>query len=139
MKKEKKQFCFKINSFYEAKKTIKICIKHKIVPVIYISYYMIDGFGVNWLIEFKNLLHKQYNKNDFKFLVSCKQNYGLFISLANLKIHFLNVNGNKNTLLRLEQIAKKNKISINPKFDILKLKKIKNIEKKLLKLQNYNE
>ena len=134
MKKEKKKFSFKINSFYEAKEIIGVCIKHKIVPVIYISYYMIDGFGVNWLIEFKNLLHKQYNKNNFKFLVSCKENYGLFISLVNLKINFLNINGNKKTLLRLEQIAKKNKISINPKFDILKLSKIKNIEKKIIKI-----
>ena len=96
---------------------------------------MINGLGINWLIEFKNLLQKKYNKNNFKFFINCKENYGLYISLINLKINFLNVNGDKKTLLRLEQIAKKNKISINPKFNILKLSKIKNIEKKLLKLQ----
>jgi len=89
------------------------------------------GFGPDWIVEFRNLLLKNFNKNKFKFFIDCKKNYGLFLNLVQQKIDFLKVEGDKNTLIRLAQIAQKNKISINPKFDIIDLTKIKNIELKI--------
>ena len=75
----------------------------------------------------------KFNKNKFKLFANCKKNYGLFFNLVNEKINFLKVEGDKQTLLKLNQIAKKNKITINPKFDIIDLSNIKNIEKKINK------
>ena len=73
-------------------------------------------------------------KNTFKLFVDCRINYGLFINLVHNKIDYLKVSGNKETLLRLTQIAEKNKISINPQITVIDITKIKNIEAKINKL-----
>ena len=134
MKSNKIYFCFKVNTVYQALKITSICKNNKIVPIFFIQFYIINGFGPNWIIEFQNLLLKKFSKNTFKLFVDCRINYGLFIYLVRNKIDYLKVNGDKDTLLRLTQIANKKKISINPKITIIDLTKIKNIESKINKL-----
>ena len=134
MKSNKVYFCFKVNTVYQACKIILICQNNKIIPIFFIQFYIINGFGPDWIIEFRNLLLKKFKKNSFKLFVDCKRNYGLFIYLVSHKIDYLKVNGDKNILFRLKQIANKNKISINPKIAILDTTKIKNMELKIVKL-----
>ena len=134
MKLNKKYFCFKINTIHQALKILFICKNNKIVPIFFIQFYIINGFGPNWIIEFRNLLLKKFSKNTFKLFVDCRINYGLFINLVHNKIDYLKVSGNKETLLRLTQIAKKNKISINPQITVIDITKIINIEAKINKL-----
>jgi hypothetical protein len=62
--------------------------------------------------------------------VDCKKNYGLFINLVEQKIDYLKVDAKKETYKKLNQIAKKNKVLINPKFSVLDFSKIKNIDLK---------
>ena len=81
---------------------------------MYIKFYLINGFGIDWINGFNNLLLKNYNNNDYKLFIECKKNYGLFISLVKLKIKYLFVNGNNGILLRLNQIAKIN--NVNAKY-----------------------
>ena len=131
MKSNKIHFCFNINILHQALEILPVCQIKKITPIFFIKFYLINGFGPDWVIEFRNLLLKNFNKNKFKFYIDCKKNYGLFFNLVQQKIDFLKVEGDKNTLIRLGQIAQKNKISINPKFDIIDLTKIKNIELKI--------
>ena len=133
MKLNKIYYCFNIKNIHQAKQTILICKSNKIIPIFFIKFYLINGFGPDYIIEFQNLLLKKYNKNNFKILVDCKKNYGLFIYLAKQKIDFLRVKGDKLTLHKLGQIAKKNKISINPKIGIIDLTKVKNIKNKIEK------
>ena len=95
---------------------------------------MINGFGSDWLKEFKILLEKRFSKKTFKMHVDCKKNYGLFINLVEQKIDYLKVDAKKETLKRLNQIAKKNKVSLNPEFSVLDLSKIKNIDIKINKI-----
>ena len=95
---------------------------------------MINGFGSDWLKEFNILLEKRFSKKTFKMYVDCKKNYGLFINLVEQKIDYLKVDAKKETLKRLNQIAKKNKVSLNPKFSILDLTKIKKIDVKIDKI-----
>ena len=133
MKSNKRYFIFKINTIHQALKIISICKNNRIVPIFFIQFYIINGFGPDWIIEFRNLLLKKFNKNTFKILADCKKNYGLFINLVHHKINYLKVNGDKNTLLRLSQIAQKNKISINPKTTVIDITNIKNIESKIYK------
>ena len=133
MKSNKVYFCFKVNTVNQACKIISICQNNKIIPIFFIQFYIINGFGSDWIIEFQNLLLKKFNKNSFKLFVDCKKNYGLFINLVDQKIDYLKVNGDNNILFRLKQIAQKNKISINPKIAILDTTKIKNIELKIIK------
>ena len=133
MKSNKVYFCFKVNTVYQACKIISICKNNKIIPIFFIQFYIINGFGPDWIIEFRNLLLKKFKKSSFKLYVDCKKNYGLFINLVGQKIDYLKVSGDNNILFRLKQIAQKNKISINPKIAILDTTKIKNIELKIIK------
>ena len=133
MKSNNKYYCFKINTIHQALKILPICQDNKIIPVVFIQFYIINGFGPNWIIEFRNLLLKKFSKNTFKLFVDCRINYGLFINLVHNKIDYLKVSGDKDTLLRLTQIAKKNKISINPQITVIDITKIKNIETKIKK------
>ena len=133
MKSNKVYFCFKVNTVHQACKIISICQNNKVIPIFFIQFYIINGFGPDWIIEFRNLLLKKFKKSSFKLYVDCKKNYGLFINLVGQKIDYLKVSGDNNILFRLKQIAQKNKISINPKIAILDTTKIKNIELKIIK------
>ena len=133
MNSNKIDFCFKVNTVHQAIKTTYICNNNKIVPIFFIQFYIINGFGPNWIIEFRNLLLQKFSKNTFKLFVDCRINFGLFINLAQHKINYLKVNGDRNTLIRLSQIAKKNKISINPQITVIDITNIKNIESKIYK------
>ena len=134
MKSNKRYFSFKVNTIQQALKIMSICKNNNIVPIFFIQFYIINGFGPDWIIEFRNLLLKNFSKNTFKIFADCKKNYGLFINLVHHKINYLKVNGDNNTLIRLSQIAKKNKISINPQITVIDITKIKNIEAKINKL-----
>ena len=130
-----KQYFFSINSFYQATEVITNCKKYNIIPILHIKYFIVIKFGINWIIELKSLLIKNFN-NDFKLLVDVKKNYGLFISLVENKIEYLNVEADKKTLIRLKQIARTNKVLINPNCSIVELNKIKNITLKIKKTIN---
>ena len=92
---------------------------------------MINGLGTDWVKELNNLLEQKFSRKKFKVFVDCKKNYGLFINLVEQKIDYLKVDAEKETFKRLNQIAKKNKVSLNPKFNVLDFSKIKNIDLKM--------
>jgi len=131
VKLKNKYLFFNVNNIHQATETILICRKNKILPIFCIKYYLIYGFGPDWIKEFRNLLHKRFNKKDFKILIDCKNNYGLFINLIQQKIDFLQIRADLKTLFRLRNIAKKNKVTVNPKISIINLSNIKNIELKI--------
>ena len=133
MKSNKTYFCFNVNNIHQALETTRICKNHNIIPIFFIKFYLIDGFGPDWITEFRNLLLKKFNKKDYKILVDCKKNYGLFINLVQQKIDFLQVNADSKTLTRLKNIAKKNKVTVNAKISIIDLSDIKDIKSKIQK------
>ena len=134
MKLKKNYLFFNINNIHQAIEVISICKTKKIQAVVCIKFFLIDGFGPDWIIEFRNLLLKKFNKRDFKILVDCSKNYGLFINLVQQKIDFLQINVDSKTLFRLKNIAKKNKVTVNHKISIINLANIKNIKLKIQKI-----
>ena len=94
---------------------------------------MINGFGPDLIKEFNNLLEQKFSKKKFKLFVDCKKNYGLFINLVEQKIDYLKVDAEKETFKRLNQIAKNNMVSLNPRINVLDFSKIKNIDLKINK------
>jgi len=128
--------CFTVNSYNQAVEIITISKKNKIIPILFIKYYLINGLGIDWLRELINILLDKFKSKDFKTYVDAKKNYGLFISLVEQRINFISVQANQETLKRLKQIAKLNKVLINPTFSVVNLSKSKNIDVKLKKLFN---
>ena len=129
-------YCFNINSFNQAVEVIQISKKKKIVPILFFKYYLINGFGTDWLNELKDLLLEKFQTKDFKIFVETKKNYALFINLVQNEMNYLSVDADKETMKRLNQIANLNKVVINPPFSVVDLSKSKNIILKLKKLYN---
>ena len=127
---QSKKIFFSINSYEQAIELIKIT-KKRIIPIIYIKYFIINGLGTNWIRELIFLLKAKFSKKDFRICVDCKNNYALFIELAEQGIDYLRVDANSETLNKLNQIAKKNKVLLNPKVSIVDLSNIKNLKKKI--------
>ncbi len=90
--------------------------------------------GKEWLIELNNLLQESKVKKNYKFFVDCKKNYGLLIDLIELKIDFLKTQADNNTLKRLNQIAIKNKVLLNPSFSVVDLSRINNVDRKIVNI-----
>ena len=134
MKLKKNYLFFNVNNIHQAIETISICKTNSILPIVCIKFFLVDGFGPDWIIEFRNLLLEKFDKRDFKTLVDCRKNYGLFIYLVQKKIDFLQVNADPDTLSRLKNIANKNIVTVNPKISIINLANIKNIESKIQKI-----
>jgi len=131
---ELKNCCFAFNSYHQAFEILTTLKKKKIFFVFYIKYYLISGLGIDWIVELKNMLQDDFKSKDFKMYVEVKKNYGLFISLVEKKINFIKLNANEETLKKLKEIGKLNKVLINPSFSIVDLSKTKNINKKLTKI-----
>ena len=134
MKFNKNYLFVSINNIHQAFKILFLCEKKNYLPIFCIKFHLINGLGPEWIKEFKNLLLERFKSNNFKILIDCKNNYGLFINLVNQKIDFLQVKANSNTLSRLKNIAKKNKVTVNPKISIVNLENIKNIKSKIQKI-----
>jgi len=85
------------------------------------------------LQELQRLLLTRFTSKNYKIYVDSKKNYGLFIDLVENQVSYIKVNANNETLKRLKQIAKLNKVLINPKFSIVDLSKTKNLQLKIEK------
>tara|TARA_B110000438_G_C15794076_1_gene642066 strand:+ start:883 stop:1290 length:408 start_codon:yes stop_codon:yes gene_type:complete len=131
---KKPKYCFAINSYNQALEIIEVCIKEKIIPILYIKYFLINGYGVDWLVQLNVLILKKYKSKDFSIFVDTKDNYGLFISLVEKKIKYLKTSTDNKTITRLKQIGKINKVLINPNFSIIDLSNIKKISIKIKKI-----
>ena len=71
---------------------------------------MINRLGRDWLVEFNNSIKENKIKNKYKLFIDCKKNQGLLIDLLELEVEYLKTEADKNTLKRLNQIARKNKV-----------------------------
>ena len=133
-----KKNCFTINSYHQAVEIILISKKNNVTPILLIKYYLINGLGISWFSELKFMLENKFRTKDFKIFVEVKKNYGLFISLVEEKINYIAVKGSEETIQRLTQIAKLNKVVINPSFSIVDTAGSKNLKLKLKNIYNKN-
>lgn len=127
-------YCLKINTYYQALEILKFYKASKKIPILYFDYNIVNKLSPVWLFEMIYLLINDFGKNKFQTCVNVNKNYGLFINLIEKKINFLEVNANKEIMIKLKGIAKVNKVLINPNFSVLDLTKTKNIKKKLIKI-----
>ena len=118
--------CYSINTYEQFEQLIKYKSNKKKILIILIKNYIVSGFGINWLNTFIRLIKKKYSQYNIKFYVDAGNDHGLSILILKENIDYLKLRSNKIILDKLKQIAKKNKVLLNPNFTIVNLSKIKN-------------
>ena len=121
-----KKKCFSINTYFQFQKLIELKTNKKTILIIYIKEYLINGFGVSWLKTFIELIKKNYSQFNIKFYIDAGEDYGLSLLILRENIDYLKLKSNKVILKKINQVAKKNKVLLNPKFNIVEVSKIKN-------------
>ena len=124
-----KRRCYSINTFLQFEKLVKQKKNKRKILVIFIKKYLVAGFGVDWLNTLIKLINTNYKDYNIKFYVDAGSDYGLSILILKENIDYLKLRSNEIILKKINQIAKKNKVLLNPNFNVLELSKIKNYEK----------
>ena len=130
----KKLFAFTINTLEEAESVILGSKNYKIKPVLHFKKYFLLGFGPEFILTFRDMLISKFGKSNFKLFVDCGFNQSLAIRMANEKINFLKLKNNSLILSKINNIANKNRVLLNPAFNIVDCRNRKNINLKLKKM-----
>ena len=118
-----KRKSFSINSYSQFEKFINNKRSSKETIVIFIKSYLVQGFGIDWVNSLIQIIKKNYKKYNIKFYVDCGNDHGLCIQIMNKNIDYLKLKSSKTILSKVKQIAKKNKVVLNPNFDVVEKKK----------------
>ena len=130
----KKLFAFTINTLDEAKSIILGCKTYKTKPILHFKKYLLLGFGTEFILTFREMLISKFGKSSFKIFVDCGFDQSLAIKMANKKINYLKLKNNSIILSKISNIAYKNRVLLNPSFNIVDCRNRKNINLKLRKL-----
>ena len=130
----KKLFAFTINTLEEAESVILGSKAYKIKPVLHFKKYFLLGFGAEFILIYREILTSKFGKSNFKLFVDCGFNQSLAIKMANKKINFLKLKNNPVILSKINNIAQKNRVLLNPPFNIVDCRNRKNINLKLKKI-----
>jgi len=126
-----KKVCFAVSTLIQIESLIEFRKSKFKTSIILIKYFLIKGFGIEWLRSLINYINNKYKTHNIKFFVDSGYDQGLGILLIHQNIHYIKLKNNKIILNKINQIAKKNKVLLNPTFDVVDLTKDKNIQKKL--------
>ena len=124
-----KKNCFSINTYFQLEELIKLKVNKRKILVIFIKNYLVKGFGIDWVKTVIRLVKQNYSEQNIKFFVDAGNDYGLSIMILRQNIDYLKLRSNKIILNKINQIAKKNNVLLNPAFNIVDLSKIKNFKK----------
>ena len=130
----KKIFAFTINTLEEAESVILGSKTYSIKPTLYFKKYFILGFGAEFILTFRKMLISKFGQSNFKLFVDCGSDQSLAIKMANEKIDYLKLKSNAIILSKIKSIAFKNRVLLNPSFNIVDCRNIKNINLKIKKI-----
>ena len=130
----KKILAFTINTLEEAGSVILGSKTYSIKPTLYFKKYFILGFGAEFILTFRKMLISKFGQSNFKLFVDCGSDQSLAIKMANEKIDHLKLKSNSIILSKIKNIAFKNRVLLNPSFNIVDCRNRKNINLKLRKL-----
>ena len=131
---KKKLIAFTINTLEQAENIIFKSKDYKIIPILHFKKYFLIGFGFDFILTFQNMLISKFGKSSFKLYVDCGFDQSLAIAMATKRIDYLKLKANSNVLLKIENNNKKNRVLLNPSFNIVDCRNRKNINLKLKKL-----
>ena len=130
----KNLFAFTVNTLEEAESVILVSKTFKIIPILHFKKYLLLGFGADFILIFRNILISKFGKLNFRLFVDCGFDQSLAIKMANEKINYLKLKNNSIILSKINNIAYKNRVLLNPSFTIVDCRNRKNINLKFKKL-----
>ena len=114
-----KNYCFSFTNYIHTAEIIKTCNNKNIKPVLFINNKLISDLGIEWLNSLDIMLNPQKKIKNYKLYVDVKKNYGLFISLVEKGIDYIKIETSKENINKIKEIAKLNKVLINPRFSVV--------------------
>ena len=114
-----KNYCFSFTNYNHTAEIIKTCNNKNIKPILFINNKLISDLGIEWLNSLDVMLNTQKKLKNYKLYVDVKKNYGLFISLVEKGIDYIKVETSKENIRKIKEIAKLNKVLINPQFSVV--------------------
>ena len=130
----KKLFAFTISKLDQAEEIILETKIYKIKPVLHFKYYILSGFGPEYVLIIKKMLISKFGKSSFKLFIDCGFDSSLSIRMALKKIEYIKLRGNTIILKKIRDITNKNRVLLNPSFNIVDCRNIKNIQLKIKKI-----
>ena len=124
---KKKLVAFTINTLDQAEQVILETKIYKIIPILHLKHYMLRGFGSDFILNFQNILISKFGDISFKLFVDCGFDSSLSIRMALKKIEYIKLRGNSVILKKINEIANKNRVLLNPSFNIVDCRNVKNI------------
>ncbi len=116
-----KKLCFSVSTYAQLEYLINSRNRFEKKTIVYIKNYLIKGFGIEWLKCLK-LIGEKINKNHkIVFYVDCGYDYSLVMLLIREKIEYIRLKADKNILIKINNICTRNKVLLNPDFNIVKL------------------
>jgi hypothetical protein len=131
---KKNLIAFSIDTIEKAEQIILETEIYSIKPVLYFKNYIVKGFGSDFILTFKDLLYSKFGKSRFKLYVDCGFDNSLSIKMVTNKIEYIKLKGNPAVLSKINNIANKNRVLLNPYFNIVDCRNRKNIKLKLKKI-----
>ncbi len=125
-----KKNCFSISTFKQLDNIIKKRKQLNNTTIILIKNFLIKGLGIDWLKTMIVLINKKHKNHKIFFYVDCGYDYGLSQMLIKEKIEYIKLKSNKVIINKINQIAKKNNVLLNPDFNVVELSNIKKITNK---------
>ena len=114
-----KNYCFSFTNYNHTAEIIKSCNNKNIRPILFINNKLISDLGIEWLNSLDIMLYNQKKLKNYKLYVDVKKNYGLFISLVEKGIDYIKIETSKENISKIKEIAKLNKVLINPQFSVV--------------------
>ena len=114
-----KNYCFSFTNYNHIAEIIKNCNNKNLNPVLFINNKLISDLGIEWLNSLDLMLNTQKQLKNYKLYVDVKKNYGLFISLVEKGIDYIKIETSKENISKIKEIAKLNKVLINPQFSVV--------------------
>ena len=127
---------FSINTLNQAEDIILEARKYKIKPILHFKKYILKGFGSDFILSFQKILKSKFGNSSFKIFVDCGFDSSLSIRMASKKIDYIKLRGNLVILKKVRDIASKNRVLLNPSFNIVDCRKRINIDAKLTLVLN---
>jgi len=131
---KKKLNAFTINTLNQAEDIVLEANNYKIKPVLHFKHYIVRGFGSDFILNFQKILKSKFGNSSFKIFVDCGFDTSLSIKMATKKIDFIKLRGSLVILQKVKNIADKNRVLLNPSFNIVDCRNLKNISLKIKKL-----